>query len=143
MIYAVGDILSPQEIIDRQVDGAYLGASKPRQDVVNRVMSQYGDTVVLLYTQRRERVGCPVALVFKLGIGERLILEDQGLLVRIVVAAAPDHVCNNPPVNPVVPIHQEFDILLIQGVVPCLFLVRQRFPVICHTLFPPFFPDPL
>ena len=74
MVDAIGDVLSPQKIVDGQIDGADLAAAEPGQDVVDRVVGQNGDPVVFLNAEVHEGVGHPVALGLQFRVSERSVL---------------------------------------------------------------------
>lgn len=60
------------------------------------------------------------------------ILDDERRLVGIMVGRAPHHVRNHPAVDPVVAVHQKFEILLVQMIEARFFLVGYRSGICRH-----------
>jgi len=138
MVDAIREVLSPEEIVERQIDGADLRAADPGQDVVDGVVGEYRHPVVFLYSQGRQGVGGPVALPLQLSVGQGLVPVNERRFVRVMIGAPADHVGDDPPVHLVVTVHQEFQVFLVDYLVARLFFFRKRCPVCCH-ISPPVF----
>ena len=89
-------------------------------------MGQDGHTVVFLDPKAGQGIGRAVGGGFQLGIGQGQIPEDDGRLVGVVVGRAAHHVGDYPPVDPVVAVHQEFEVFLVQKIEARFFLVGHR-----------------
>jgi len=88
------------------------------------IVGEDGDSIVFFYTKSGKGIGCLVALVFQLVVGEVDIAEYQGSLVGVVVPTPAEHVGYDPPVDPVVPVHEKIDVFLADGVVAKLVFRR-------------------
>jgi hypothetical protein len=74
---------------------------------VDGVVGQDGHAVVFLDAQVRRALADPVGGGLQFGVGEGCVPEDDRLLVRDVVGGAPDHVGDDPAVDPVVAVHEK------------------------------------
>jgi hypothetical protein len=99
VIDTIGDVFSPEEIVDRQIDRTDLCTPEPGEDMVDCVVGQDGDPVIFLNPQGRQGVGRPVAFLFQFGVGQSLIPVNKGRLVRVMIGAPADHVGDDPAVH--------------------------------------------